>query len=260
MATAPERKIDFGRVLSSAFQTLLKNAVPFLGVSLVLGGIPGFVFQYWMLGMAAGAQPSVEFMFSAQFWAPILASIIIGIISSALLQGTLVGATVRHLTGRPVDIGQSVAAALSRILLILLLSILIGLVVLLGTLLLIVPGIILYLMYSVSVPVMMAEGRGVTDSMSRSSSLTQGSKLMIFLLLIVVGMISGAVSGFGNAIFAQLAGVPGSEAYRITLSLGAMVNETITTAIGAVLIAALYVELRTVKEGASTEVLADVFS
>lgn len=262
MATTAPQTIDLGRVLSTGFNALFKNAVPFLGVSLVLAGLPGFMVQYWMSGLGIGFDnPDPSVVLSWQFWGPILAGAVVGLIATALLQGTLIGATVRHLSGRPVDIGQSVSAALARVLAIILLSLLVGLAIGFGLLLLIVPGIIFYLMYIVAVPVMMAEGRGVTASMSRSAELTKGSRPMIFLLAVIIVMLSGGVNALCNAIFLRIADVSGDAPVdRITLSLGALLNQTVVTAVGAVLIAALYVELRRVREGATTEGIADIFS
>ena len=260
MATTPSRSLDLGRVLSTGFSALGKNLLPFLGVSLVLAGLPGFMFSYWMVGVVTDAPPSVEYLISWQFWGPILGGAVAWIISSALLQGTLIGATVRHLSGRPAHIGQSVTGALARVVPIVLLSLLVALVVGFGILLLIVPGIIFYLMYIVSVPVMMAEGRGITASMSRSAELTKGSRPMIFLLAIVMGMVTSGVSAVSNAIFMRLTEVSGDAAMdRITLSIGTLVEQTIATAVGAVLIAALYAELRAIKDGVSTETIAEVF-
>lgn len=269
MATIPSRSFDLGRVLSTGFNALFKNAVPFFGVSLILAGIPGFMINYWLLSAAGGVvlapgefnEASLNYMLSWQFWGPILVGGLVAFLATALLQGTLIGATVRHLSGRPVDIGQSVSSALGRVIPIILLSLLVGLVIMFGLILLIVPGIIFYLMYIVSVPVMMAEGQGISASMSRSAELTKGSRPMIFLLAIVMVMISGGVSAVCNAIFVRLAEVSGGAAADvITLSVGTLVEQTIVTAISAVLIAALYVELRAVKEGATTEGIADVFS
>jgi hypothetical protein len=259
MATAPVASIDLGRVLSTGFNALLRNAVPFLVVAFILSGLPAFVLEYSLLG--AGTEPSLEFVISAQFWGPILASVLIGVVTGALLQGTLVGATVRHLSGRPAHIGQSVTGALARIVPIILLSLLVGLCIVLGLLLLVVPGVILYLMFIVAVPVMMAEGRGVTASMSRSAELTKGSRPMIFLLAIIMLMVSGGVQAVFNALFVRLTEVSGDAAMdRIMLSLSATVSQAIVAAISAALVAALYVELRNVKEGATTEAIADVFA
>jgi hypothetical protein len=260
MATLPSRSFDLGRVLSTGFNTLFKNAVPFLTVSLVLAGLPGFALEYWMRGVSP-EDPDLDFVLSWQFWGPIVGGILVMFIASAVLQGTLIGATIRHLSGRPVDIGQSVSGALARIVPIILLSILVGLAITLGFLALIVPGVIVYLMFIVSVPAMMAEGRGVTDSMSRSVDLTKGFKGMIFLLAIILLMVGGGVSGVFSALFDRIAmGSAGTGADRIIYSLGTMFGQTVISAISAVVVGALYVELRTVKEGASTEAMAEVFA
>lgn len=262
MATTPARSLDLGRVLSTGFSALFNNAVPFLAVSAVLAGIPGFIFSYWMLGVAtADTPPSVEYIMSRQFWGPILGGAVAWVVSSALLQGTLISATVRHLSGRPAHIEQSVAGALARVVSIILLSLLVAVVVGFGFLLLIVPGVIFYLMYVVAVPVMMAEGRGITESMSRSAELTKGSRPMIFLLVIVMGMVTSGGSAVSNAIFARLIEVGGDAGMdRITMAIGTLVEQTAATAVGAVLIAALYVELRAIKEGATPEGISDVFA
>lgn len=259
MATMPSRSFDLGRVLSTGFAALAKNAVPFFAVSLVLAGLPGFATEYWLQG-ARFDNPDLDFVLSWQFWGPIIGGILVGFVASAVLQAALIAATVRHLSGRPVDIGQSVSAALSRIVPIILLSLLLGLVITFGLLLLIVPGIIFYMMYIVSVPAMMAEGRGVTDSMSRSAALTKGSRLMIFLLAIILLLVAGGISSICTAFFGRFAEASGEAATgQIMLALGAMVAQAITTAISAVVVAALYVEPRTNKEGASTETIAAVF-
>jgi hypothetical protein len=211
MATIPSRNFDLGRVLSTGFGALARNAVPFLAVALLLAGLPGFAFEYWFQRGNSGA-PDLDFVLSWGFWGPFLGSILATIVAGAVLQAALIAATVRQLSGRPVDIGQSVSAALSRIVPIILLSLLVGLAIMVGLLLLIVPGIIFYLMYIVAVPAMMAEGRGVTDSMRRSAELTKGHKGMIFLLAIILLMVAGGVSAVFTAMFQRIAEISGDAA------------------------------------------------
>ncbi|MGE3397564.1 MAG: YciC family protein [Sphingomonas sp.] len=247
-------------MLSRGFNALLKNAVPFLAVALLLAGIPSFVAQYWLLGIEFD-NPALEFLLSWQFWGPILGGVLIGFVANAVLQGTLIGATVQHLGGRQVQIGQSVATALARALSIIILSLIVALCVGFGLLALIVPGVILYLMFSVAVPAMVAERRGIFDSMSRSASLTKGSRSMILLLVFILLVFGGAVSAVFSSLFTRLAASFGDAAAdRIILSLGGMIGDMIVAALGAVMIASLYVELRALKEGASADIIADVFS
>ena len=54
-----------------------------------------------------------------------------------------------------------------------------------GWLFLLVPGIIIYIMFCVSLPVLTEERAGVTGSLKRSRELTKGSRWRIFLLLLI---------------------------------------------------------------------------
>jgi hypothetical protein len=97
--------------------------------------------------------------------------------------------------------------------------------------------------------------------MSRSADLTKGFKGMIFLLAIIMVMVGGGVSSVFTAVFDRSAlGSAGTGMDRIIYALGTMSGQTLATAIGATIVGALYVELRTVKEGASTEAMAEVFA
>ena len=259
MATAPTQKLDIGRVLTLGVGVLSKNAVPFFGLALVLAGLPGAYFQYWLLSVI-GTEPALEDVLSMAFWWPIIGGVLASFLSYTLLQGALIGATVQHLSGRPVDLGRNVGGALTRIIPIILVSLLTGLCVVFGFLLLIVPGIIIYLVLIVSVPAMVAEQRGVLDSMSRSSDLTRGYRPMIFLFAFVLGIFNSMISPLFEAIFTAIANALGPAAPAIyVLSAGAAVSSALTGMIGAVMIAALYLELRRLKEGTSAETLVDVF-
>ncbi|TGS88721.1 hypothetical protein EN820_55125, partial [bacterium M00.F.Ca.ET.177.01.1.1] len=73
-------------------------------------------------------------------------------------------------------------------------SLLVTLGILIGLLLLLVPGILLLLRWAVTMPVMIQERRGILDSMARSRDLTKGSRwalLWLWLILIVTGTLIG---------------------------------------------------------------------
>lgn len=259
MATAaPQSTIDIGRVISKGFDALLKNAVPFFGVAFVLAGLPALLLQWWIMSSvnAAAANPEALAM-SGGFWFSAGLSFIVSIITSALLQGILVRSTILYLGGRPVDIGHSVSVALGLILPIIGLSILLAIIIGIGLVLLIVPGVILALMLCVSVPALVEERQGVFASMSRSNALTSGSKLMIFVLMIiyvvflwVIGLIIGLIFGGGAA-------VTGSYLFA---SIGQAISSTISSVVAATMVSSLYVELRGIKEGATPDSMAQVFA
>jgi len=256
MATAvPGKSIDLGSVISKAMDVLGKNAPGFLGVGLILSGVPAFLMQYLMMGMIASSTDPASM--GGAVILGLLLSILVMVVTAALLQGVLLRSAILHLGGRPADIGGSVNSAMGMILPIIGLSIVVGLCVMFGFLLLIVPGVILYVMFSVAIPVLVNERKGVFESISRSIELTAGSRWIIFALIVilfVLNWIIGMVFGLLGGIFTGMLGLTAGMALTTALS------SAVSAAISAAVISSLYVELRTTKEGATTDGLAQVFA
>jgi hypothetical protein len=75
-------------------------------------------------------------------------------------------------------------------------SLLYGIVVVIGFLLLVVPGLIAVARFSLIVPLVMIEGRGVRDAFARSAELVRGntgSVLVVVLVANVIASIAGAI-------------------------------------------------------------------
>ncbi len=249
-STAPQENIDIGRIFGRSFQVLGKFALPFIAASLILSAVPGYFLQSWMADSLDPTNPL------ALFTSPLYyGSLLVGIIGGALLQAILVRASVQHLSGKPVDIGETFATSLRYIVPLIVMSILIGIGVFIGLIFLIVPGVILYLMWAVAVPVMVEENAGIIDSMKRSAALTSGSKLMIFVLFLLIGILSFLLI----AVLTLGAGFGGDMNLSTMELIGQAVAGAVSALISSAVVAALYVELRTVKEGASLEGLAAVF-
>ena len=128
---------------------------------------------------------------------------------------------------------------------------------------LIIPGIIFYVMFSVAVPVMVEERAGVIGSLERSAALTRGSRWQVFGVLVIfalfnmaVGMVLGVIGGVAGA--GASAGAGGSPSLIGQLFVSSVSGVAVALVLAAML-ASLYVELRTVKEGATTESLAAIF-
>lgn len=258
MATTPAQgtNIDIGRVISNGFDALFKNAVPFFGASLVLAGVPAALLEMYFVRSFVVANPDQLFL-SGSFWLGVSISVIVTMVTTALLQGILVRSTILHLSGQKVDIGHSITAASRMILPIIAVSIIVGIGVSLGFVLLVVPGIIIYCALVVSVPALVEERQGVFSSMSRSRELTRGSRLLIFLLCViymVLYWIAAAVVG----------GITGTATYSpggmLVSGVGQMFLVTVSSALSATMISSLYVELRSIKEGATPSLLAQIFA
>jgi hypothetical protein len=84
---------------------------------------------------------------------------------------------------------------LTKVLFLLGASIITGILIVLGFVLLVVPGVILALMFSLVYPVIMLEGIGVLGSLSRSRVLVSNRWLKTFGLLLLLGIIVAIFNG-----------------------------------------------------------------
>jgi hypothetical protein len=124
-----------------------------------------------------------------------------------------------------------------------------------GFVLLVVPGIIVALAFSVAAPVRVGEGRGVFSSFQRSRNLTRSFRWRIFLVFLLLALIGGAVGLVGGLLRAV---------FHLSLATWTVSVSPFTSAamqlINAAAAAVLYCELRRVKEGGGAAKLAEAFA
>ena len=248
-------RFQIGRVFSNAFGTLGRNAGQLAAWALLLSMAPalveGFFFQPTL---AALQQLSPSAIFASPFY---WLSVLINLVAFLLLQGAITYITVTDLDGRRPESTATVATALRRALPLLGVYILFGLGVAVGSLLLIVPGLILFVMWIVAGACVVVERTGIIASFGRSRALTKGSRWQIVGIFVVL-LLANVV------VIMVLAAITGGSAFALGRSQSFVVANAIYGAIAtlfdAVVLGAIYVELRTVKEGASTTTLAAIFA
>lgn len=174
------------------------------------------------------------------------------VVFAFLLQSSLVRATIDDMNGKRPSFGDCIQIAVRY----LLPTIGVGLLVALGagiaSLALLVPGIILWLGWSVAVPVLIQERLGVFGSMSRSRALTKGSRWSLFGLFVILFIIAIAIQSAMALIVFLFHG--------IVAGIVASLVQTVVSMVVSVATAVSYVELRQVKEGTSVSELAEIFS
>lgn len=252
-AGGPAPMIDSGRIMRRGFRVAGGEFLPFFGTALLFVGLPTAIIQYVLISALVSGQ---QFGFDSWFfWSTALAGWLLG----ALLQGILVRATILDLAGQDPQMAACAATALTLIVPIFAISFLVAVITTLGAILLVVPGAIFYIAMSVAIPALIEERAGVFGSMGRSYRLTRGSWLQIFVLVILYVIFWAAVSTvFGVAFGVQNFGSGYNDPIRAAICNG--LTATITSLIAAVMTASLYIELRTVKEGATTDALASIFA
>ncbi|MFM9864707.1 MAG: glycerophosphoryl diester phosphodiesterase membrane domain-containing protein [Micropepsaceae bacterium] len=258
MAMAGTREnFDIGRVIQRTMALVGRNFVPFFVLALVLTGIPSLLLQVAMPTDPAALQQAPGVYFTS-----LIIGVLVSVATGVILQGTLTRASVDDLSGKGVQLGAAVSNAVALILPLVGLGLLVGLGVGVGFLALVIPGIFLLLCWMVASPVMVVERLGVTASMQRSMQLTQGHRwaiLGLIVLFFIAYMIVAAVVGalVGGVMLSDLASADGPPlTFLIVMTLVGVVLSVVGT-VGA---AAIYFELRQIKEGVGVTELAQVFS
>jgi hypothetical protein len=199
----PSRGI--GDILSAAFQIYTKNAgqlilivaIVVVPLSLISFLLTDVVFNGTTEDVGGIEVTTRTF---AVFLGATLAALAISIIISAILQAALLRGAAQGTIGDPVDINTSYRWGLSRFGSVLLVSILVGLSVAIGFILLIIPGIFLLVMLAVSVPAVVVENKRGTDAMRRSWDLVKGHFWHVLGVIVVAALLTGLVSGLISAI------------------------------------------------------------
>ncbi len=266
---SPKPQFDVGRVLGRTFSAIKNNAVKFTIISFIIAGLPMFLIGLWPLFINGGAGLLSDTEFSDAAIAGTVTASIVGfvlyIFLSILLQSVLVHACFKDFAGEPVSLKQSGKVALRFLFPVLGLVVLYMLGVSIGFILLIIPGIFLLLGWYIAVPVLLVEKRGVLDSLSRSWQLTKGYKRWILLVVIILTVLSMVLSAvltlvampFGNVTTATLTG--GSVLFWIVYALSSALAQAITVMINASAVAAMYYEIRDLREGITPTSIASVF-
>jgi len=136
---------------------------------------------------------------------------LVELIAAFLLQAALVKAVQDVRDGRvDMSIGDTVSAATPYLGSVVLASLLAGIAIAIGLLLIIVPGLYLMTIWAVIVPVIVIEGSGALASFGRSQQLVRGRGWHVFATLVLVYVILLVVNLVLGLIFSALPHVLGS--------------------------------------------------
>jgi hypothetical protein len=268
---AGSRGFEVGRVISGTFAVIGRNFIPFILLALLLAGLPKLLVALVQPQFRNdGNVQNVQWDYSAQMYGGWIVGALVVLVAGFVLQAAIVHATVSDLNGRRVVVGDSLKVGLRNCLPLIGLAILLGLGVMIGFVLLIVPGVILLVMWSVAVPAKVVEKIGVMEALSRSDDLTWGRRWPIFGLFLIYAVAAWILEVAIMAAFAPFAlskGPPSSgtamESFMHSLDIFQLIASpivaTITTLISTTGGAVLYSELRGSREGNGPEALASVF-
>ena len=147
-------------------------------------------------------------------------TLLVSWIINTVVGGMAVKAASDVLERRSVDLSETLSFTLNRLLSLLGAGIVTGILIVVGLICLVVPGIILAIMFSLVVPAIIIERMGALDSLSRSRRLVGGRWLKTFGLLLVILVINIVAS----LVFGAISRVFGSLDWIVSGILGALVS------------------------------------
>jgi hypothetical protein len=243
MATYQLRPLSFGEVLDGALVLLRRHFGLVLSIAVVCEGIPTAMDVYLDLTGGASQNPGLS-----------LLDRLLTLVGSVLVTGATVRVVSEGYLGESPLFGDAMRFAGSRFGAILGANIMSGILTVLATLALVIPGIVVACGYSVAAQAAALESGSSSDALRRSWELTKGFRwkalglgVVSICLILVVFVGAGVLGGI-------LAGVMGGMDVVLAV-IGACVSLLIYPVISCVF-TVFYYDLRVRKEGFDLEMLS----
>lgn len=262
MAGPQLRPLEFGEILDTAF-TLYREHFGTFFLAALLPALP-VAFVYGLVGLAmepaTTGQGSVIGMLGLLSWPY---SLFVGV----FVWGALVHGSSRALTGEPVSLGGAYGRALRRFLPLLGAAFVAVLLIWIGAILFIIPGILLAIVFFAVPQSVVIEDEGPLSALGRSRDLAREGWLRIFGIMLITWLIVSLPSMalyFGGGIAAALnpanaQTVAGGPLIAV-MQMGGIVVSALTTPFMVSSLVVLYYDRRVRKEGLDLEVAAERMS
>lgn len=207
---------------------------------------------------AADPLAGLRIFASGPYWLTFLASFVLGAFSFG---GSTFG-MVQSVNGRPAGLAECATTGLAKLGPVFVVVILTYLGFMLGLILLVVPGIIVLLMWSVATPALLAEDIGILRSFGRSRQLTKGSrgKIALTLLLTTIVVYGAMFAVLGLASGTGMAGLAAARRGNPLLYLVQWPLISGATIVVVALQVSIYLETLAIKGGGPAGHLDEVFA
>ncbi|UCC59078.1 MAG: hypothetical protein JSW14_04065 [Candidatus Bathyarchaeum sp.] len=210
----PSRELSIGEILSLTFNLYFNKFLQFFMPFLISGIITG-IFTYAITSTFPMPEtpvipetPSTTFVYEELMpWFFALMSTMVAIVSLMGLLSWFVGTTVSGIVIKNAsdqiekgtsNLGGSFSFAMSKLPSLLIAQFVVSILTVIGLLLLIVPGIIVAIMFSLVIPTIIVEQKGSLESLGRSKDLVHNrwgkTFFLILVLMIIVGIPMVAVN------------------------------------------------------------------
>jgi hypothetical protein len=244
------RPMGIGEILSTAFQLYQRHWRTLLAIAAVVV-VPFTLLQY-LLGdqLRTRGEVTSNGVVETATWAVGIAGLVAalaGVVMFLVLTGAITRAVAAEVAGEDPGVEQSYRFGFHRFWSVLLVSVLVGLAIIGGLIVFIIPGIYIGVRLAVSIETLVVEGRRGTQAMGRSWELVGGHWWHAFGTLVVAGLLTGVVNAVITAPF-------GNTGWFVQ-AVAAAVATVVTLPYGVLVGVLLYLDLRARKENLTLEQL-----
>src|SRR5688572_30495752 len=232
-------RLDIGATLSRVFQYYREQAgvllpaalIVFIPIALIAGGI-----------RSAGG---VLAAFAAQA---------VQLVGNSFYQATTVEAVRDIQDGqRDLDLGGLFRSAFQVLGPVILAGIIVGIGVVIGFILLVVPGLILLTIWAVTIPSVVLERKSPIEALGRSRELVKGHGWQVFGVLVVLFILQLAVTAILVGVLAGIGDFAGAV-------IGSLIATVLIAPLAAIAATVIYLQLRQMKEGTAPPAGADALA
>jgi hypothetical protein len=249
------RPMSFGEILDGAFKIYRSHFMPMF-LSALLAYAP-FVLLPMAVLMVVGTDASTAGLAAAGLTT--LISLPLMLLGFGVSWGSVTYLASEAYLGHRVTLGAGLGRGLRRALPLFGALILAGILMMLGFILFIVPGIIVMGMFFAVFPAVVVENRGPVEALGRSRDLARGSLGRILGTLFVAGIIA-ALPNMAVSIFSAASTTPGA-APAMSVVLGTQALSLLLSALAAPFSTAvtvlLYYDRRIRSEGLDVQMMAE---
>lgn len=235
--------LGVGQVLGQTFTVYFRNFLPFALLTTVVLA-PLLVAQAFMTSSSSSKNLAVMLPSA-------LLTLIGSIVCPYLATSAITYGVFQQMRRQDTSIADCLARGFSAFLPVLGLAIVQGLVIGLGLIACIIPGILLMVRWAVSVPASVEERADIGEAMNRSTYLTDGYRWEVFQVLFVLGVLN-----LGSAVLVAVA-ADWNPTFSLILS---GVQSVLAVGLSATGTAVMYYRLRSLKESIDVDQIASVFN
>lgn len=256
--------LSVGNVFARSFNIIKANPVATLGLTFVLIAVPQLIVDLLVGPAWREAQANQGLYVGIGLY---------GIIAALLwlvAYGALIHVAIAHDQGRTAKVAEVLRLGVTRALPLLAVQMLFLIGVWLGFIFLVVPGILLAVIWSVSTTAVVAERTGIFGAFGRSRALTKGARwrvLGIGLLALVIYSLVSLALGIGSMAASGTLGAFSGHVEKTAVQSPSILLQLLQSCITAAIItwatlvfAAIFIELRHWKDGPDVDRLTEIFA